>query len=108
MDTVTQKNAANAEESASAAEELSSQAEELNGMVGELEGLVRGAAAVQKSQQQLDYRQGGSGGQMSGRSKPKPKGQSHLKKVSAPKKGDADWPDFDESHHNDEVEVGEL
>jgi methyl-accepting chemotaxis protein len=43
MDEVTQKNAANAEESASAAEELSSQAEELNGMVEDLQRMVTAA-----------------------------------------------------------------
>jgi methyl-accepting chemotaxis protein len=43
MDSVTQQNAANAEESASASEELSAQAEELNKMVAELRGLVGGA-----------------------------------------------------------------
>jgi methyl-accepting chemotaxis protein len=46
MDQVTQKNAANAEESASASEELSAQAEELNSMVQQLRGLVEGAASV--------------------------------------------------------------
>ena len=45
MNTVTQKNAANAEESASASEELSSQAEELNNMVAELEKMVGGASS---------------------------------------------------------------
>jgi len=45
MDTVTQQNAANAEESASAAEELSSQADGLNRMVGELRSLTGGREA---------------------------------------------------------------
>ena len=42
MDTVTQSNAANAEESASASEELSAQAEELSGMVQQLMSMVGG------------------------------------------------------------------
>jgi methyl-accepting chemotaxis protein len=45
MDTVTQSNAANAEESASASEELSAQAEELNKMVQELQVMVGGSKA---------------------------------------------------------------
>jgi methyl-accepting chemotaxis protein len=45
MDQVTQKNAANAEESASAAEELSSQAEELNSMVADLQRMVTAASS---------------------------------------------------------------
>jgi len=61
MDTVTQQNAANAEESASAAEELSSQAEGLNRMVVELRSLTGGQdtaleikdrAAIRRSQQE--------------------------------------------------------
>ncbi len=43
MDTVTQSNAATAEETSAAAEELSSQAESLDGTVRRLNGLVRGA-----------------------------------------------------------------
>jgi methyl-accepting chemotaxis protein len=43
MDTVTQSNAANAEESASASEELSGQAQNLNAMVAELVAIVGGA-----------------------------------------------------------------
>ena len=43
MDTVTQQNAANAEESASASEELNAQAEELNHMVAELRNMVGGS-----------------------------------------------------------------
>jgi hypothetical protein len=46
MDEVTQRNAANAEESASASEELNAQAEELNTMVVQLETIVRGGKAV--------------------------------------------------------------
>ncbi|MFW5869921.1 MAG: HAMP domain-containing methyl-accepting chemotaxis protein [Planctomycetota bacterium] len=46
MDEVTQKNAANAEESASAAEELSSQAEELNSMVADLQRMVTAASST--------------------------------------------------------------
>jgi methyl-accepting chemotaxis protein len=46
MDSVTQQNAANAEESASASEELSAQAEELGKMVGELMAMVGGAGAA--------------------------------------------------------------
>ncbi len=46
MDSVTQRNAATAEESASASEELNAQAESLNDMVSELVGLVRGAGSV--------------------------------------------------------------
>ncbi len=42
MDQVTQKNAANAEESASASEELSAQAESLNDLVADLVALVEG------------------------------------------------------------------
>jgi methyl-accepting chemotaxis protein/methyl-accepting chemotaxis protein-1 (serine sensor receptor) len=42
MEQVTQRNAANAEESAAAAEELSSQAEALRGIAGELERVVGG------------------------------------------------------------------
>jgi methyl-accepting chemotaxis protein len=49
MDSVTQQNAANAEESASASEELAAQAEELNKMVAELRGLVGGAGAPQQA-----------------------------------------------------------
>jgi len=45
MDSVTQSNAANAEESASAAEELSSQAEQLNMMVVQLRNVVGGSTA---------------------------------------------------------------
>jgi len=55
LDTVTQKNAANAEESASASEELSSQAEELNGMVEELQKMVRGAGAEAAPSGKLEY-----------------------------------------------------
>jgi methyl-accepting chemotaxis protein len=40
IDTVTQRNAANAEELAAAAEEMSGQTEELNGLVRKLQGLV--------------------------------------------------------------------
>jgi len=47
MDSVTQSNAANAEESASAAEELSAQAEQLSGMVEELQSVVGGSNAAQ-------------------------------------------------------------
>jgi methyl-accepting chemotaxis protein len=43
MDSVTQSNAANAEESASAAEELSAQAEQLSDMVGQLQNVVGGS-----------------------------------------------------------------
>jgi methyl-accepting chemotaxis protein len=45
MDQVTQKNAANAEETASASEEMNSQAETLKGMIGDLCAVVGGAAA---------------------------------------------------------------
>ena len=44
MDNVTQKNAANAEESASASEELSGQAETMKSVVGQLRALVGGNA----------------------------------------------------------------
>jgi len=44
MDTVTQKNAANAEESAAASEEMNAQAETMKDMVGELMAMVGGAA----------------------------------------------------------------
>ena len=47
MDTVTQSNAANAEESASASEELSAQAEELMNMVQQLQALVGGKSGGQ-------------------------------------------------------------
>ncbi|MDP6546391.1 MAG: CHASE3 domain-containing protein [Phycisphaerae bacterium] len=54
MDSVTQSNAANAEESASASEELSAQAEQLSGMVVNLQAVVsgasKGAAAVSDEQ----------------------------------------------------------
>ncbi|MCP4377789.1 MAG: hypothetical protein GY794_16635 [bacterium] len=43
MDSVTQSNAANAEESASASEELSAQAIQLSGMVGQLQNVVGGS-----------------------------------------------------------------
>jgi len=43
MDTVTQKNAASAEESASASEELNAQAESMMDIVGDLIGIVTGA-----------------------------------------------------------------
>ena len=46
MDSITQSNAANAEESASASEELSAQAKELNEMVESLIRIVGGAAAT--------------------------------------------------------------
>jgi methyl-accepting chemotaxis protein len=46
MDSVTQSNAANAEESASAAEELSAQAEQLGQMVVELQGVVGGSTGT--------------------------------------------------------------
>jgi len=49
MDSVTQQNAANAEESASASEELSAQAEELNRMVQDLRNLVGGLAVRDES-----------------------------------------------------------
>ncbi len=49
MDGVTQRNAANAEESASAAEELNAQAEELNNMVAELQIMVGGVGSVATS-----------------------------------------------------------
>ena len=45
MDTVVQRNAANAEESAAASEELSAQAETLNGIVQDLQRLVGAATA---------------------------------------------------------------
>jgi methyl-accepting chemotaxis protein len=45
MDTVTQSNAANAEESASASEELNAQADQLQSLVRELTALVHGASA---------------------------------------------------------------
>jgi methyl-accepting chemotaxis protein len=45
MDSVTQGNAANAQQTAAAAEELGSQSGELNGMVQQLEGLIKGSSA---------------------------------------------------------------
>ena len=58
MDSVTQQNAANAEESASASEELSAQAEELNKMVADLRALVGGS---QKATPHADAHAGGAG-----------------------------------------------
>ncbi len=61
MDSVTQSNAANAEESASAAEELSAQAEQLKTMVQELQMVIGGSAtsngkaAVVKAGKHLEY-----------------------------------------------------
>ena len=49
MDSVTQQNAANAEESASASEELGSQAQELRSMVDQLVALVGGSAAAEQT-----------------------------------------------------------
>jgi len=49
MDTVTQNNAANAEESAAASEELRSQAEQLEATVENLVALVGGGVAVERS-----------------------------------------------------------
>ncbi len=49
MDSVTQSNAANAEESASAAEELSAQAEELSRMVEQLRSVVGGSVSEDKA-----------------------------------------------------------
>ena len=49
LDKVTQRNAANAEESAAASEELSAQAEEMNNMVQDLVTLVGGSAAQEQA-----------------------------------------------------------
>ena len=49
MDKVTQKNAANAEESASASEELSGQAEQMKHVVSELMKLVKGTFVLQEA-----------------------------------------------------------
>jgi methyl-accepting chemotaxis protein len=51
MGTVTQQNAANAEESASAAEELNAQADNLRKIIRELSALVNGETAVRKAEQ---------------------------------------------------------
>ena len=53
METVTQQNAANAEESASAAEELSSQAASMNQIVNELTKLVNGSEAKSGEAKQI-------------------------------------------------------
>ncbi len=58
MDKVTQRNAANAEESASASEELSAQAEQMNGIVGELAALVGGNAAKRTTTTTKSYAHG--------------------------------------------------
>ncbi len=50
VETVTQQNAANAEESASAAEELNAQAESMNQIVRELSELVNGSTAALKAE----------------------------------------------------------
>jgi methyl-accepting chemotaxis protein len=50
MDTVTQTNAASAEESAAVAEELNRQAETMEASVTELQRLVQGAGKVFKTQ----------------------------------------------------------
>jgi methyl-accepting chemotaxis protein len=60
MDTVTQQNAANAEESASASEELSAQAEELNRIVRELSSLVGGSTGQSSPAQRHSGKDSGS------------------------------------------------
>ncbi|MFP4107425.1 MAG: methyl-accepting chemotaxis protein, partial [Phycisphaerae bacterium] len=56
MDSVTQSNAANAEESAAAAEELSAQAQELNRTVAELDALIRGESDGRADEDSFDFK----------------------------------------------------
>jgi methyl-accepting chemotaxis protein len=78
MDSVTQTNAANAEETASASEELSAQAEELNSMVLELTIIVDGAKARANAMS--------AGDRPAGRGKAKPGSRFTADKAAGAKK----------------------
>jgi methyl-accepting chemotaxis protein len=104
---VTQKNAANAEESASAAEELSSQAEELNGMVGELEKLVKGASSIHQAHApaELDYHQAEH---VEERHRQPESLRHRLRKAHKPQQHDYDDHEGEDAHAQHDRELSEF
>jgi len=96
MDSITQQNAANAEESASASEELSAQAEQLKAMVQQLINLVEGAAAtgahraasVETEERSAAIPEAGTALPVHADKKPAPKAPAQRLVVPAPASGD--------------------